>query len=137
MVTRIPESLDLLLEFGESYSGSDVDYLATLILHNLCFLSANKPKLLASDKLLPFFESKLKSGVPSVRYIAVGAMWALLYGSQKAKAILKGSTIFQSLLDSQSSTLVSHPQPLTLNKGHERLVDMNEAISNVVGLMVD
>ncbi|XP_071785544.1 rotatin-like [Asterias amurensis] len=137
MVMRIPEALDLLLVFGESSSGSDVEYLATLILCNLCFPSANKPKLLASDKLLLFFESKLKSGVPSVRYIAVDAMWALLYGSQKAKAILKGSIIFQSLLDSQSSTLVIHPQPLTLSKGHERLADMNEALSNVVALMVD
>ncbi|XP_038067390.1 rotatin-like [Patiria miniata] len=138
MVMRIPDVLELLLLLGES-ANDDVSKLATLTLHNLCFHSANKPKLLASEKMLPFFEKRLVSGSKSAQSMVVNALWALLYESQKAKAILKSSAIFQCLLDAQSQALISPHQTLTLPaKGQNgRDNSLYQALSSVLALMID
>ncbi|XP_022091951.1 rotatin-like isoform X2 [Acanthaster planci] len=138
MVMRIPDVLELLFVLGESVD-DDVSNLATLTLHNLCFLSANKPKLLASEKILPFFEKKLNCGNRSAQNMVVNALWALLYESQKAKAILKSSTVCQWLIDAQCQTSISSLQPLTLSSrgqsGQDN--DLHQNLSSVLALMID
>ncbi|XP_041923203.1 rotatin isoform X1 [Alosa sapidissima] len=62
---------------------------ALLILHNICFSSANKPKVLANDKTVGLLVSCLDSDFLDVRAIGASALWALLHSYQKAKVALK------------------------------------------------
>ncbi|XP_041718140.1 rotatin isoform X2 [Coregonus clupeaformis] len=62
---------------------------ALLILHNVCFSSTNKPKVLAHDKAMRVLVSCLKCKETEVRSIGASALWALLHNYQKAKTTLK------------------------------------------------
>ncbi|XP_062376734.1 rotatin isoform X2 [Sardina pilchardus] len=62
---------------------------ALLILHNICFSSANKPKVLANEKTVGLLVSCLDSDFLDVRAIGASALWALLHSYQKAKVALK------------------------------------------------
>ncbi|XP_035382254.1 rotatin isoform X1 [Electrophorus electricus] len=62
---------------------------ALLILHNLCFCSASKPRVLACDKAVDMLLSCLDSRSADARAIGSSALWALLHNNHKATATLK------------------------------------------------
>ncbi|KAI7792817.1 putative rotatin, partial [Triplophysa rosa] len=64
-----------------------------LILHNICFCSANKPKVLANGKAVELLISCLSSTSSDIRTIGASALWALMHNNQKAKATLKCPSI--------------------------------------------
>uniref|UniRef100_A0A8C7YUW0 Rotatin n=1 Tax=Oryzias sinensis TaxID=183150 RepID=A0A8C7YUW0_9TELE len=66
---------------------------ALLILHNLCFCSANKSHVLTSDKAVNVLLSCLDSKDIEARCIGASALWALLHNNQRAKTSLKCPTV--------------------------------------------
>ncbi|XP_072014285.1 rotatin-like [Amphiura filiformis] len=97
MVLKIAECLDVLMEFGQC-KDTTLHYLAVVVLHNLCFLNANKAKLLATDNLVEFLLDTLQSDSIDVQLAVLNALWALVHNCQKAKAVLKATTLLQRLL---------------------------------------
>ncbi|KAJ8376596.1 hypothetical protein SKAU_G00071760 [Synaphobranchus kaupii] len=87
-ILKINGSLELLTEMSQ-YKHHGNRPAALLILHNICFSSANKPKVLASDKTVGMLVSCLESKLPDIRAVGASALWALLYNNQKAKVTLK------------------------------------------------
>ncbi|KAK2169790.1 hypothetical protein LSH36_7g17006 [Paralvinella palmiformis] len=98
MILKIDDSVSLLLEFGTSSSTYNQAY-ATLILRNLCFHSANKPKLLSNDKLVPFFVELLEVSDGEVKKVVASALLALAYNNQKAKGVLKNGHTQRKIQD--------------------------------------
>uniref|UniRef100_A0A673W2R0 Rotatin n=1 Tax=Salmo trutta TaxID=8032 RepID=A0A673W2R0_SALTR len=99
-VLRLTGALDLLADLAATqpqryrhYSNGSRPITTTdnalLILHNVCFSSANKPKVLANDKAMRVLVSCLDSKEAEVRSIGASALWALLHNYQKAKTTLK------------------------------------------------
>ncbi|XP_064189190.1 rotatin isoform X2 [Anguilla rostrata] len=87
-ILKINGSLELLTEMSQ-YKHNGNRPAALLILHNICFSSANKPKILASDKSVEVLVSCLESKLPDIRAVGASALWALLHNNQKAKVTLK------------------------------------------------
>uniref|UniRef100_A0A673N809 Rotatin-like n=1 Tax=Sinocyclocheilus rhinocerous TaxID=307959 RepID=A0A673N809_9TELE len=92
MILRLRGALELLVGLAQSkHSSSKLTIL--LILHNICFCSANKPKVLDNDKAVELLVSCLGSSSSELRTIGASALWALLHNNQKPKATLKCPSI--------------------------------------------
>uniref|UniRef100_A0A671MLB4 Rotatin N-terminal domain-containing protein n=1 Tax=Sinocyclocheilus anshuiensis TaxID=1608454 RepID=A0A671MLB4_9TELE len=92
MILRLRGALELLVGLAQSKQSSSKPTIL-LILHNICFCSANKPKVLANDKAVELLISCLGSSSSEIRTIGASALWALLHNNQKAKATLKCPSI--------------------------------------------
>ncbi|XP_060717775.1 rotatin isoform X2 [Tachysurus vachellii] len=92
MIMKMRGALEMLSDLAQGKHG-DNKYKALLILHNICFCSANKPRVLACDKAVELLVSCLESNSLNVRALGASALWALLHNYQKAKAILKCPSI--------------------------------------------
>ncbi|XP_050954183.1 rotatin isoform X4 [Labeo rohita] len=92
MILRLRGALELLVGLAQSKHSSFKPTIL-LILHNICFCSANKPKVLANDKAVELLVSCLGSSSSEIRTIGASALWALLHNNQKAKATLKCPSI--------------------------------------------
>ncbi|ELK31685.1 Rotatin, partial [Myotis davidii] len=92
MILRLDGGLDLLTEMSK-FKHKRSPCLPLLIFHNICFSPANKPKILASEKVLSVLAASLESESPSARRIGAAALWALIHNYQKAKTTLKNSSI--------------------------------------------
>ncbi|XP_056306497.1 rotatin isoform X1 [Danio aesculapii] len=92
MILRLRGALELLVELTQS-KHSSAKPTVLLILNNICFCSANKPKVLANDKAVELLVSCLSSSSSDIRTIGASALWALLHNNQKAKATLKCPSI--------------------------------------------
>ncbi|KAJ8277701.1 hypothetical protein GJAV_G00078770 [Gymnothorax javanicus] len=87
-ILKMDGILELLSEMSQ-YKHHGNRPAALLILHNICFSSANKPKILNSDKTVGVLVSCLQSKLPDIQAVGASALWALLYNNQKAKVTLK------------------------------------------------
>nr|KAF6472386.1 rotatin [Molossus molossus] len=92
MLLRLEGGLDLLTEMSK-FRHKRGPCLPLLILHNICFSPANKPKVLANEKVVNTLAACLESESPSARRIGAAALWALTHSCQKAKTTLKNPSI--------------------------------------------
>ncbi|NXV10917.1 RTTN protein, partial [Cepphus grylle] len=92
MIMKINGFLDQIVEMCNCKHKSS-QHLALLILHNVCFSTANKPKILANDKAIAVLSGCLESDSCAVQRIGAAALWALLHNYQKAKVTLKNPSI--------------------------------------------
>ncbi|MFT7809161.1 rotatin [Arapaima gigas] len=92
MILKMDGGLELLVEMSQCKWSSD-RLNALLILHNVCFSSANKPKILASGTAISTLVSCLENTQLVVRAIGASALWALLHNNQKAKVTLKSPSV--------------------------------------------
>nr|XP_005995543.1 PREDICTED: rotatin [Latimeria chalumnae] len=92
MIMKLNGSIEVLTELAQ-YKHRNNQQTALLILHNICFNPANKPKVLANDKTVVVLTTCLESDSPYLQTIGVSSIWALLHNNQKAKAILKNPLI--------------------------------------------
>ncbi|XP_010889508.2 rotatin isoform X2 [Esox lucius] len=93
-ILRLTGALDLLADLAATHRHRHHRHVtaadnALLILHNVCFSSANKPKVLANDKVMKVLVSCLESKEAEVCALGASALWALLHNYQKAKTTLK------------------------------------------------
>lgn len=92
MILRLDGCLDLLTEMSK-YKHKRSPYLPLLIFHNICFSTANKPKILANEKVISVLAACLESENPHAQRIGAAALWALIHNYQKAKTTLKNPSI--------------------------------------------
>ncbi|XP_007439991.1 rotatin-like [Python bivittatus] len=92
MIVKLNGGLDQLIEMAK-YKHRNNPYMILLILHNICFSPANKPKILANDKAVALLSACLESDSSIARRIGASAIWALLHNYQKAKVTLKNPSI--------------------------------------------
>ncbi|XP_038666001.1 rotatin isoform X2 [Scyliorhinus canicula] len=92
MILKINGSLELLTTMSQ-HKHKNNQPTALLVLHNICFNPANKPKILADDKTVSIFAACLENDNPVVQTIGASALWALLHNYQKAKVTLKNPSI--------------------------------------------
>uniref|UniRef100_A0A672T4D7 Rotatin n=1 Tax=Sinocyclocheilus grahami TaxID=75366 RepID=A0A672T4D7_SINGR len=88
MILRLRGALELLVGLAQSKHSSSKPTIL-LILHNICFCSANKPKVLANDKAVELLISCLGSSSSEIRTIGASALWALLHNNQKVTAFIQ------------------------------------------------
>uniref|UniRef100_A0A7M4EF81 Rotatin n=1 Tax=Crocodylus porosus TaxID=8502 RepID=A0A7M4EF81_CROPO len=81
MIMKLNGSLDQIVEMSKYKHKSH--HLALLILHNMCFSPANKPKILGNDKAIAVLSSCLENDSLTVQRIGASALWALLHNYQK------------------------------------------------------
>uniref|UniRef100_A0A8C3K8K8 Rotatin n=1 Tax=Calidris pygmaea TaxID=425635 RepID=A0A8C3K8K8_9CHAR len=82
MIMKINGFLDQIVEMC-NYKHKSSQHLALLILHNICFSTTNKPKILANDKAIAVLSGCLESDSCAVQRIGAAALWALLHNYQK------------------------------------------------------
>ncbi|XP_078396167.1 rotatin isoform X2 [Cetorhinus maximus] len=92
MILKMNGSLELLTAMSQ-HKHKNNQTTALLVLHNICFNPANKPKVLANDKTVSIFAACLENDNPVVQTIGASALWALLHNYQKAKVTLKNPSI--------------------------------------------
>ncbi|XP_078073273.1 rotatin isoform X1 [Mustelus asterias] len=92
MILKMNGSLELLTAMSQ-HKHKNNQSTALLVLHNICFNPANKPKVLANDKTVSIFAACLENDNPVVQTIGASALWALLHNYQKAKVTLKNPSI--------------------------------------------
>lgn len=92
MILRLDGCLDLLTEISK-YKHKSSPYIPLLIFHNICFSPANKPKILANEKVITTLAACLESENQNAQKIGAAALWALTYNYQKAKTTLKNPSI--------------------------------------------
>ncbi|XP_076991368.1 rotatin isoform X2 [Tamandua tetradactyla] len=92
MILRLDGCLDLLTEMSKCKHKSS-PYIPLLIFHNICFSPANKPKILANDKVITVLAACLENENENVQRIGAAALWALLHNYQKAKPTLKNPSV--------------------------------------------
>ncbi|XP_028742682.1 rotatin [Peromyscus leucopus] len=92
MILRLDGCLDLLTEMSK-YKHKSSPYIPLLIFHNICFSPANKPKILANEKIVTLLATCLESENQNAQRIGAASLWALIYNYQKAKATLKSPSI--------------------------------------------
>ncbi|XP_072544678.1 rotatin isoform X2 [Salminus brasiliensis] len=92
MIVKLRGAVELLVDLAKSMLGESTP-TALLILHNICFCSANKARVLACDKAIGLLVSCLDSSSAEIRSVGASALWALLHNNQKAKATLKCPSI--------------------------------------------
>nr|XP_048275097.1 rotatin isoform X2 [Myodes glareolus] len=92
MILRLDGCLDLLTEMSKYKHKANL-YIPLLIFHNICFSPANKPKILANEKIITLLATCLESENQNAQRIGAASLWALLYNYQKAKATLKNPSI--------------------------------------------
>ncbi|XP_056377432.1 rotatin [Hyla sarda] len=101
MIMKLKGSLDLLLELMK-YKQKAKFPTALIILHNICFNQANKPKILSNDKIMTMLCACLENDNPNIQRIGASALWALLHNYQKAKVTLKTPLIKGRIEDALS-----------------------------------
>uniref|UniRef100_A0A8D2Q8C8 Rotatin n=1 Tax=Varanus komodoensis TaxID=61221 RepID=A0A8D2Q8C8_VARKO len=82
MIVKLNGSLDQLIEMAKFKHRSNPNIIL-LIVHNICFNPANKPKILANDKAISLLSDCLESDSPAAQRIGASALWALLHNYQK------------------------------------------------------
>ncbi|KAL7840859.1 hypothetical protein AOLI_G00261820 [Acnodon oligacanthus] len=92
MIVKLHGAVELLADLAQSMLGENTP-TALLVLHNICFCSANKARVLACGKAIELLVSCLDSSSIEIRAVGVSALWALLHNYQKAKATLKCPSI--------------------------------------------
>ncbi|XP_048451707.1 rotatin [Rhincodon typus] len=92
MILKMNGSLELLTAMSQ-HKHKNNQTTALLVLHNICFSPANKPKVLANDKTMSVFAACLENDNPTVQTIGASALWALLHNYQKAKVTLKNPSM--------------------------------------------
>uniref|UniRef100_UPI00398F126B rotatin isoform X1 n=1 Tax=Pristiophorus japonicus TaxID=55135 RepID=UPI00398F126B len=92
MILKMNGSLELLTVMSQ-HKHKNNQPTALLVLHNICFNPANKPKVLANDKTVSIFAASLENDNPVVQTVGASALWALLHNYQKAKVTLKNPSI--------------------------------------------
>ncbi|EHB11609.1 Rotatin, partial [Heterocephalus glaber] len=92
MILRLDGCLDLLTEISK-YKHKSSPYIPLLIFHNICFSPANKPKILANEKVITTLAGCLENENQNAQKIGAAALWALVYNYQKAKTTLKNPSI--------------------------------------------
>ncbi|XP_032874819.1 rotatin [Amblyraja radiata] len=92
MILKMKGSLELLATMSQQKCKNNQP-TALLVLHNVCFHPANKPKILANGKTASIFAACLENENPLVQTIGASALWALLHNYQKAKVTLKNPSI--------------------------------------------
>ncbi|XP_053427754.1 rotatin [Nycticebus coucang] len=92
MILRLDGCLDLLTEMSK-YKHRRSPHIPLLIFHNICFSPANKPKILANEKVIAVLAACLESENQNAQRIGAAALWALIYNYQKAKPTLKNPSI--------------------------------------------
>ncbi|KAF1454692.1 Rotatin, partial [Spheniscus demersus] len=110
MIMKINGFLDQIVEMCK-YKHKSSQHLALLILHNICFSPANKPKILANDKAVAVLSACLESDSCAVQRIGAASLWALLHNYQKAKVTLKNPSIRRRIDEAYSSVNKTTPQP--------------------------
>uniref|UniRef100_A0A8C3R2T8 Rotatin n=1 Tax=Cyanoderma ruficeps TaxID=181631 RepID=A0A8C3R2T8_9PASS len=110
MVMKINGFLDQIIEMCKCKHKSS-QHLALLILHNICFSPANKPKILGNDQAIAVLSACLESNSPAVQRIGAASLWALLHNYQKAKVTLKNPSIRRRIDEAYSLVKKSSPQP--------------------------
>ncbi|OCT74574.1 rotatin isoform X2 [Xenopus laevis] len=110
MILKLKGSLDLLVEMTK-YKHKINSPIALLILHNVCFSTANKAKILSNDKVVAVLSACLESDNLLDQQIGCSALWALLHSYQKAKATLKNPLI-RGRIEEALSTLKKNPSAL-------------------------
>ncbi|XP_053467742.1 rotatin isoform X3 [Ictalurus furcatus] len=92
MIMKMRGALEMLTDLAQGKHG-DQKRTSLLILHNICFCSANKPQVLVCDKAVELLVSCLESSSLNTRALGASALWALLHNYQKAKVTLKCPSI--------------------------------------------
>ncbi|KAM6217574.1 rotatin [Rhynchocyon petersi] len=92
MILRLDGCLDLLTEMSK-FKLRNGPCIPLLIFHNICFGPANKPKILANDKVIAALAACLESRSEDAQRIGAAALWALSHNYQKAKATLRNPSI--------------------------------------------
>ncbi|XP_072426766.1 rotatin isoform X3 [Chiloscyllium punctatum] len=92
IILKMNGSLELLTAMSQ-HKHKNNQTTALLVLHNICFNPANKPKVLANDKTMSVLAACLESENHTVQAIGASALWALLHNYQKAKVTLKNPSI--------------------------------------------
>ncbi|XP_039610285.1 rotatin [Polypterus senegalus] len=92
MIQKTNGALEFLTEISQCNPRNNKS-ASLLILHNICFSSSNKPKVLINDKTVEVLSSCLESSFLDTQTIGASALWALLYNNQKAKVTLKNPVI--------------------------------------------
>uniref|UniRef100_H0XCE5 Rotatin n=1 Tax=Otolemur garnettii TaxID=30611 RepID=H0XCE5_OTOGA len=92
MILRLDGCLDLLTEMSK-YKHRSSPHIPLLIFHNICFSPANKPKILANEKVIGVLAACLESENQDAQRIGAAALWALIYNYHKAKPTLKNPSI--------------------------------------------
>ncbi|KAM6373607.1 rotatin isoform 8-T8 [Alca torda] len=110
MIMKINGFLDQIVEMCNCKHKSS-QHLALLILHNICFSTANKPKILANDKAIAVLSGCLESDSCAIQRIGAAALWALLHNYQKAKVTLKNPSIRRRIDEAYSLVKKRIPQP--------------------------
>ncbi|NXD84645.1 RTTN protein, partial [Halcyon senegalensis] len=110
MFMKINGFLDQIVEMCK-YKHKSSQHLALLILHNICFSPANKPKILANDKAIAVLSACLESDSRAVQRIGAASLWALLHNYQKAKVTLKNPSIKRRIDEAYSSVKKITPEP--------------------------
>ncbi|NWT80047.1 RTTN protein, partial [Lanius ludovicianus] len=110
MVMKINGFLDQIIEMCK-YKHKSSQHLALLILHNICFSPANKPKILGNDQAIAVLSACLESNSPAVQRIGAASLWALLHNYQKAKVTLKNPSIRRRIDEAYSLVKKNSPQP--------------------------
>ncbi|KAJ7427891.1 hypothetical protein WISP_03146 [Willisornis vidua] len=111
MVMKINGFLDQIVEMCKCRHKSS-QHLALLILHNICFSPANKPKIL--DQAIAVLSACLESESPAVKRIGAASLWALLHNYQKAKVTLKNPSVRRRIDEAYSSVKKSSQLAYTI-----------------------
>ncbi|NXB38950.1 RTTN protein, partial [Eulacestoma nigropectus] len=130
MIMKINGFLDQIIEMCK-YKHKSSQHLALLILHNVCFSPANKPKILGNDQAIAVLSACLESNSPAVQRIGAASLWALLHNYQKAKVTLKNPSIRRRIDEAYSLVKKSSPQ-LEENELHAYHV---KCLENIVQLL--
>ncbi|KAG8521177.1 Rotatin, partial [Galemys pyrenaicus] len=84
MLLRLDGCLDLLTEMSR-YKHRSSPHLPLLIVHNICFSAANKPKILANEKVVSMLATCLESESRDAQRVGAAALWALSHNYPKAR----------------------------------------------------
>ncbi|KAM9387382.1 rotatin [Phaethornis superciliosus] len=110
MIMKINGFLDQIVEMCK-YKHKTSQHLALLVLHNVCFSPANKPKILANGEAVAVLSACLESDSCAVQRIGAASLWALLHNCQKAKVTLKNPSIRRRIDEAYSLVKKTAPQP--------------------------
>ncbi|NXM30226.1 RTTN protein, partial [Oxyruncus cristatus] len=130
MVMKINGFLDQIVEMCK-YKHKSSQHLALLILHNICFSPANKPKILSNEQAIAVLSACLESDSPAVQRIGAASLWALLHNYQKAKVTLKNPSIRRRIDEAYSLVKKTSPPPEE-NELHAYYV---KCLENIVQLL--
>uniref|UniRef100_A0A8B9HVU0 Rotatin N-terminal domain-containing protein n=1 Tax=Astyanax mexicanus TaxID=7994 RepID=A0A8B9HVU0_ASTMX len=107
MIVKLRGAVELLVDLAKSMLGESPP-TALLILHNICFCSANKARVLACDKAVGLLWSCLDNSSAEIRAIGASALWALLHNFQKVSASILIFTVFIQKRNNNKNTLIYH-----------------------------